>query len=539
MTQVINYKEMIFTFLGGLGLFLFCIKYMGEGLQLMAGEKLRYILDKYTTSPFLGVLVGVFVTGLIQSSSGTSVITIGLVGAGLLNLRQAIGIIMGANIGTTITALIIGFNISRYSLPILFAGVALLTFTNRKSINNIGRVIFGFGGLFFALSLMSKAMHPLRSLPEFIDLTVNLSKNSLLGVFIGTTLTMIVQSSSATVGILQNIYQDNLINLRAALPVLFGDNIGTTITAVIAVIGASSAAKRIALSHVLFNVIGTTIFMVFLTPFTLLVERMSKFLHLTPKLTIGFAHGTFNILNTIILFPFIGVLAYIVTKVIKENKIDEEYTVKYLDRALIQTPSIALGQVKQEMILMIEVALENLKKSVEFFHTHDEKLAEEIKRREEGINTLDREITKYLSDLSRENLSEKEGEELGIYLDMCRDVERIGDHADGILLDVEYEIRKSLKFSEYAHNEINNMLQISTEMIECAIEAIKHGDKGKVFEALDLHNRVYSYEKKIRKNHIKRLSAEECEIHAGLSYIDLISHFTRVCDHARNLVEKI
>ncbi|WP_073507875.1 Na/Pi cotransporter family protein [Streptobacillus notomytis] len=539
MTQVINYKEMIFTFLGGLGLFLFCIKYMGEGLQLMAGEKLRYILDKYTTSPFLGVLVGVFVTGLIQSSSGTSVITIGLVGAGLLNLRQAIGIIMGANIGTTITALIIGFNISRYSLPILFAGVALLTFTNRKSINNIGRVIFGFGGLFFALSLMSKAMHPLRSLPEFIDLTVNLSKNSLLGVFIGTTLTMIVQSSSATVGILQNIYQDNLINLRAALPVLFGDNIGTTITAVIAVIGASSAAKRIALSHVLFNVIGTTIFMVFLTPFTLLVERMSKFLHLTPKLTIGFAHGTFNILNTIILFPFIGVLAYIVTKVIKEDKIDEEYTVKYLDRALIQTPSIALGQVKQEMILMIEVALENLKKSVEFFHTHDEKLAEEIKRREEGINTLDREITKYLSDLSRENLSEKEGEELGIYLDMCRDVERIGDHADGILLDVEYEIRKSLKFSEYAHNEINNMLQISTEMIECAIEAIKHGDKGKVFEALDLHNRVYSYEKKIRKNHIKRLSAEECEIHAGLSYIDLISHFTRVCDHARNLVEKI
>ncbi|CAM3151580.1 Na/Pi cotransporter family protein [Streptobacillus ratti] len=539
MTQVINYREMIFTFLGGLGLFLFCIKYMGEGLQLMAGEKLRYILDKYTTSPFLGVLVGVFVTALIQSSSGTSVITIGLVGAGLLTLRQAIGIIMGANIGTTLTAVIIGFNISRYSLPILFFGVALLTFTNRKNINNIGRIIFGFGGLFFALSLMSKAMHPLRSLPSFVDLTINLSNNSLLGVFIGTALTMIVQSSSATVGILQNIYQDNLITLRAALPVLFGDNIGTTITAIIAVIGASSAAKRIALSHVLFNIIGATIFMIFLTPFTLFVEKMSKFLHLSPKLTIGFAHGTFNILNTIILFPFIGVLAYIVSKVIKEDKNDEEYTVKYLDRALIQTPSIALGQVKQEMLLMIEVALENLKKSVEFFHTHDENLALEIKKREEGINTLDREITKYLSDLSRENLSEKEGEELGIYLDMCRDVERIGDHADGILTDVEYEIRKNLKFSEYAHNEINNILQISTEMVECAIEAIKHGDKEKVFEALDLHNRVYSYEKKIRKNHIKRLNSQECEIHAGLSYIDLISHFTRVCDHARNLVEKI
>ncbi|CAM3190520.1 Na/Pi cotransporter family protein [Streptobacillus felis] len=539
MTEAINYREMIFSFLGGLGLFLFCIKYMGEGLQLMAGEKLRYILDKYTTSPFLGVLVGIFVTALIQSSSGTSVITIGLVGAGLLTLRQAIGIIMGANIGTTLTTVIIGFNITHYALPILFFGVALLTFTNRKSINNVGRILFGFGGIFFALTLMSKAMYPLRSLPEFRELTISLSNNSLLGVFIGTGITMVVQASSATISILQNIYQDNLITLRAALPVLFGDNIGTTITAIIAVIGASSAAKRIALSHVLFNVIGTAIFMIFLTPFTMLIEKMSSFLHLSPKLTIAFAHGTFNILNTIILFPFIGVLAFIVTKVIKEEKEDEEYSVKYLDKALVQTPSIALGQVRQEMILMTEVALENLKKSVEYFHSHDEKLAEEIKKREDGINILDREITKYLADLSRENLSEKEGEELGIYLDMCRDVERIGDHAAGILSDVEYEIRKNLKFSEYAHNEINNILQISVEMIECSIDAIKQGDKEKVFDALDLHNKVYVYEKKIRKNHIKRLNSGECEIHAGLSYIDLISHFTRVCDHARNLVEKI
>ncbi|WP_156299757.1 Na/Pi cotransporter family protein [Streptobacillus canis] len=539
MTEVINYREMLFSFLGGLGLFLFCIKYMGEGLQLMAGEKLRYILDKYTTSPFLGVLVGIFVTALIQSSSGTSVITIGLVGAGLLTLRQAIGIIMGANIGTTLTTVIIGFNITHYAMPILFIGVALLTFTNRKSINNVGRILFGFGGIFFALTLMSKAMYPLRTLPEFRELTISLSNNSLLGVFIGTGITMLVQASSATISILQNIYQDNLITLRAALPVLFGDNIGTTITAIIAVIGASSAAKRIALSHVLFNVIGTAIFMVFLTPFTLLIEKMSSFLHLTPKLTIAFAHGTFNILNTIILFPFIGTLAFIVTKIIKEDKEEGEYTVKYLDRALIQTPSIALGQVRQEMILMTEVALENLKKSVEFFHTHDEKLAEEIKKREDGINILDREITKYLADLSRENLSIKEGEELGIYLDMCRDVERIGDHAAGILTDVEYEIRKNLKFSEYAHNEINNILQISVEMIECSLDAIKNGDKEKVFDALDLHNKVYVYEKKVRKNHIKRLNAGECEIHAGLSYIDLISHFTRVCDHARNLVEKI
>ncbi len=347
--STINYQAMLFGFLGGLGLFLFSIKYMGDGLQMSAGDRLRDILDKYTTSPFLGVLVGILVTALIQSSSGTSVITIGLIAAGLLTLRQGIGIIMGANIGTTITSFIIGFNITQYSLPILFLGAFCLFFIKNEKVNNFGRIAFGFGGIFYALTLMSDAMYPLRYLPQFKVLMINLSKNPILGIGIGTFLTMAVQASSATISILQSIYNDNLIQLHAALPVLFGDNIGTTITAIIAVLGSSVAAKRMAAAHVMFNVIGTIIFTILLVPFTMYVGTMSKVLGLNPKMSIAFAHGSFNVATTILLFPFIGFLEKLVTKLIRESNEEKEEKINPLDLGLINTPAIALSQVKLEM----------------------------------------------------------------------------------------------------------------------------------------------------------------------------------------------
>ena len=538
--NTINYQQMAFGFLGGLGLFLFCIKYMGDGLQMAAGDRLRFILDKYTTSPFLGVLVGIFVTALIQSSSGTSVITIGLVGAGLLTLRQAIGIIMGANIGTTITTFIIGFNITHYALPILFLGAACLFFVRHNFINNLGRILFGFGGIFFALTLMSGAMEPLKYLPAFTDLTVKLSHQPILGVFIGTIITMLVQASSATISILQNVYQENLITLKAALPVLFGDNIGTTITAIIAVIGANTSAKRLALSHTMFNVIGTAIFLILLSPFSIFVEKMAQILHLNPKVTIAFAHGSFNVMTTILLFPFIGLLEYIVVKVIKEKDEDKvEHKPKYLDSALISAPSIALGQVKQEMLSMISITLKSLERSVKFFHDHDEKDAERVEKSEDAINNIDQEITKYLTTLSQEHITEKDGEEISMYLDMCRDVERIGDHAIGIVRDVRYEIKTKVVFTDVAHQEIEKLFRISKRIIETAEEALKNDDTEKAFAVVDLHNKLYAKEKEVRKAHIKRVSKQQCDVKAGLYYIDVVSHFTRIGDHARNLVEKM
>lgn len=539
--NTLNWQQIIFSFLGGLGMFLFCIKYMGDGLQLAAGDRLKYILDKYTTSPFLGVLVGIFVTVLIQSSSGTTVITIGLVSAGLLTLRQAIGIIMGANIGTTITSFIIGFNISHFSLPIIFLGAALLFFTKVKTLNNAGRILFGFGGIFYALTLMSGAMEPLKYLPDFRVWTVNLSKNPVLGVFVGTLITMLVQASSATISILQNLYQEGLIDLKGALPVLFGDNIGTTITAIIAVIGSNTSAKRLAASHVMFNVIGTVIFLILLSPFSSFIGFMQKFLHLNPKMTIAFSHGTFNAVTTVLLFPFIGALEYIVVKLIKEKKEVEKdvYTVKYLDPMLMGTPSIALGQVKLELIEMTNFSLENIKESVEFFNTREEKYAKEVEEKEEVINYIDQEITKYLTGILRENLNDKDGEDVTAYLDMCRDIERIGDHAAGIIREVNLGMKKSLKFSNLVYEEVDTLTKIIVKMIELSIEAVRDSNKEKAIEVLDLHNKLYTKDKEIRKKHQKRLSAQECEIKSGLLYTDLLLHFTRVGDHARNLAEKV
>jgi len=538
--NTINFQQMAFTFLGGLGLFLFCIKYMGDGLQIAAGDRLKYILDKYTTSPFLGVLVGIFVTALIQSSSGTSVITIGLVGAGLLTLRQAIGIIMGANIGTTITTFIIGFNISAYALPILFIGAFCLFFVKIEKVNNVGRILFGFGGVFFSLTLMSGAMAPLKYLPAFKDVMVSLSGNPVLGVFIGTTITVLVHASSATISILQNIYQEGLIPLKAALPVLFGDNIGTTITAIIAVIGSNTSAKRLAASHVMFNVVGTVIFLIFLTPFSMFVAKMEQILHLNPKMAIAFAHGSFNMMTTVLLFPFIGVLEYLVVKIIKDKKEDEEEAYKTtLDPALITAPVIALGQVKQELLTMTGFALKNFKTSVSYFFDRDEKLFEKVEKREEKINTVDQEITKYLALLSKQDFGEKEGEEIATYLDLCRDIERVGDHAHGIVKDVKYGISKKFKFSDTAYAEIRELEEIVENMIATATVALKESSIDKAVEVIDLHNKEREKEKKIRKNHIKRLSEQTCEIKAGLSFVDLVLHFTRIADHTRNIAERV
>jgi phosphate:Na+ symporter len=315
----LNVQEMLFQFIGGLGIFLFGIKYMGDGLQKSAGDRLRGILDRFTTNPFKGVLVGIIVTALIQSSSGTTALTVGLVSAGFMTLRQAIGVIMGANIGTTVTAFIIGIDIDAYSLPIIAVGAAAIFFFKKERIQALGQVIFGFGALFYGLDLMSIGMKPLRTIEAFQDLMLSLSDNPLLGVLVGTVFTLIVQSSSATIGILQELFAQGSLHLDAALPILFGDNIGTTITAVLASIGTSIAAKRAAMVHVLFNVSGTIIFTILLIPFTKFIGFLQHTWVLNPEMTIAFAHGTFNVTNTILHFPFIAGIAWIVTKVIRDE----------------------------------------------------------------------------------------------------------------------------------------------------------------------------------------------------------------------------
>ena len=536
----INWQEIAFHFLGGLGLFLYSIKTMGDGLQQAAGDRLRYYIDKYTSNPFFGILVGIGMTALIQSSSGVTVITVGLVSAGLLTLRQAIGIVMGANIGTTVTSFIIGFKLGDYALPMLFLGAVCLFFTKNRTINNIGRIVFGVGGIFFALNLMSGAMEPLKDLQVFKDYMVELSKNPILGVLVGTGLTLLIQASSATIGILQNLYASHLIDLQGALPVLFGDNIGTTITAIIASLGANIAAKRVAAAHVAFNVIGTVICIIFLVPFTSLIQWFESFLNLAPEMTIAFAHGTFNITNTIIQFPFIGALAFIVTKLIPGEDEVVKYEPLYLDEQLIkQAPSIALGNAKKELLHLGNYAAKAFDLSYDYIINSNEKVAEKGHKTEEAINTIDEKLTRYLISLSGEALSQKESEVLTNILDSSRDLERIGDHAEALLNLNDYLQRKNVQFSEAALEELAEIYLKTSEFVKDALESVENNDLEKAQALIERHEDINKMERVLRKTHIKRLNNGECSTQAGVNFIDIISHYTRVSDHAMNLAEKV
>lgn len=535
-----NVQEMIFSFIGGLGIFLFGIKYMGDGLQAAAGDRLRVILDRFTTNPFMGVLAGMFITVLIQSSSGTTALTVALVSAGFMKLRQAIGVIMGANIGTTVTAFIIGIDIGAYALPIIGAGAVLLFFFKKKIINAAGQILFGFGGLFFGLELMSTGMKPLRTLESFQELMVNLSDTPILGVVVGTVFTLIVQSSSATIGILQQLFADGAINLKAALPVLFGDNIGTTITAVLAAIGTSIAARRAAAVHVLFNIIGTIIFMIILGPFTKLISYLQTSLDLNPEMTIAFAHGTFNVTNTLIQFPFIAGLAWIVTKLIPGEDTYVDATAKHLNPTFIQrSPSIALGQAKQEIKRMGEYAVDMMNEASLFLNQKDRKHASLAMQYEEAINRLDRAITEYLVDLSTKSLSEPESEEHNRLIDTIRDIERVGDHTENIIELLELRLSKKVGLSDDAIEELNVMFQLTIDTYKTAIEALIKNDKELAHTVLNREKEIDRMERDLRKSHINRLNERLCTGDSGVIFVDIASNLERIGDHSVNIAEAV
>ena len=536
----INWQEIIFHFLGGLGLFLYSIKTMGDGLQQAAGDRLRYYIDKYTSNPFLGVLVGIVVTALIQSCTGVTVITVGLVSASLLTLKQAIGIIMGANIGTTVTSFIIGFKLGEYALPLIFLGTMFLFFTKNRTVNNIGRILFGVGGIFYALNLISAGMSPLKDLPQFKEYMVTLGQNPILGVVAGAVITVLIQASSATIGILQGLYAGGFLDLKGSLPVLFGDNIGTTLTVIIAAAGANVSAKRVAATHVTFNVLGTILCLILLGPFTSMIEYFQALLHLSPEMTIAFSHGAFNVSNTIVQFPFIGALAYFVTKLIPGEDEVVKYEPLYLDEQLIQqAPSIALGNAKKELLHLGNYAVKAFDLSYDYIINSNEKVAEKGHKTEEAINTIDEKLTRYLITLSSEALSQKESEVLTNILDSSRDLERIGDHAEALINLNDYLQRKNVHFSNSALEELEEIYRQTSEFVKDALESVENNDLEMAESLIERHEAINKMERVLRKTHIKRLNNGECSTQAGVNFIDIISHYTRVSDHAMNLAEKV
>lgn len=535
-----DWQEILFQFFGGLGIFLLGIKYMGDGLQKIAGDRLRNILDKFTSNPFMGVLAGIVVTVLLQTSTGTTVLTVGLVSAGFMTLKQSIGVIMGANVGTTVTAFIIGIKIEEYALPIVAVGALMLFFFKSNKFQNIGQTIFGFGSLFLGLSLMGEGLYPLRYLEAFHELTVEMSSSPILGAIIGAVFTFVVQSSSGTIGILQNLYGQGAMDLEAALPVLFGNNIGTTITAVIASIGATIAAKRAALTHVIFNLLGAVVIIIFIGPYTQLIAYIQGALGLNAEMTIAFGHGIFNIANTILLFPFIGLLALIVTRLIPGDDSVIEYKPTHLDPIFIQqSPSVAIDQAREEIIRMGEYAHKGLEETALFLNSQDTKHAEAAFQIENALNKLDSEITEYLVQLSGTSLTDSESEQHTALMDAVRDIERIGDHFENVVELIQYKVSNKIHLTEDAITDLNDMLELTNNTVKKAIQALSAMDRTMAEEVIKMENKIDRMEKSFRKKHIIRLNEGACTGSSGIVFVDIISNLERIGDHALNVAEEV
>lgn len=527
----------LINLLGGLGLFLYGMKLMGDGLENAAGDSLKGILEKVTTNRLMGVLVGAVVTAIIQSSSATTVMVVGFVNAGLMNLSQALGVIMGANIGTTITAQLVAFKLDDIAPLFVFVGAAIVMIAKNKRHLELGHIILGFGILFTGMGIMSSSMKPLANTPLFTQILLAVSDNWFLGILTGLALTAVLQSSSATTGILIALASTNSISVSLAIPILFGCNIGTCVTAMIASIGTNKNAHKAALLHLTFNVLGTIIFIPFLRILGEFVVTTSN----EVSRQIANAHTIFNITNTAVLLPFSKFIVMFVNKVVPDgdNEDDEKPGVKYIDDRLLETPVIAAGQVIKETIRMANKAKNNVELAMKCFLDNDENLLLKVYENEKIINLLDEEITNYLVKLSKCNLSDKEQSIVASTLHIVIDIERIGDHAENIADLASEKINRKLKFNSDAINDLNEIYDYVLKSLDISIGAYTDKNVTEAKQNFKIENQIDTYRKDYRKKHIKRLYDGKSTAFEGTLFLDLIGNLERIGDHCNNIAQSV
>jgi phosphate:Na+ symporter len=538
----IRRRKMAFTIgvgvLGGLGLFLYGMSMMGTALQKVAGKKMEKIIELLTKNRFIAVIVGMFVTVIIQSSSLTTVMVVGFVNAGIMKLTQAVGIIMGANIGTTITGQLVSLNLEHWSPLAIGIGVFVWFTAKDDKKKNIAEIFIGFGILFLGMEALKDALKPLREIQAFADMMVSFGSVPVLGVLAGFLLTLMVQSSSASMGILIALASQGLIPLASAMPILYGENIGTCTTALISSVGASRNAKRAAIIHLVFNLIGTLLFVVVLTkPIAYVVTQMDPN---DVVRQIANAHTMFNLINVAVQFPFAMFLIKIAMKIIPDTGAAERETVtKYLDERILETPSIALRNTIREQLHMANVSYRALSSAMEGFLEQDLKKVKETFVLEKEINKLEKAITEYLVKLSNRKLSNYDRKVVDGLFNNINDIERIGDHADNIAELVTDALEKGLPFSEDSRRELQNLYEQSALAFSKAMEAIVTGDRETIQQVFDIENDVDKLEKICRRGHIDRLNNNDCNPESGIIFLDVVSNLERVSDLSANLAKVV
>jgi phosphate:Na+ symporter len=546
-------KDMVFGTAGGLGLFLFGMGLMSDGLKKVAGRKLKNILESLTKNRVIAVLVGAGVTCLIQSSSATTVMTVGFVNAGLLTLKQALCVVLGANIGTTFTAWLVSafavFKITAYALPIIGVGFLISILGKTQKTKSVGQTLIGFGVLFIGIHFMKEAFGPLKDNGQVQEALIWLGQNPLLAVLAGTAITMLLQSSSASIAVIQMLAFQGAFGtdwdlvLRVAIPYILGDNIGTTITAQLAALRTSRNARRTAMGHTMFNVIGVLYMLplVWVGWFGNVVEWITPFKlsQNTIMVHIAVAHSTFNVFNTIVFLPLINGLRAIVLKVLPVTEEEVARKPVALEKHLLGTPVIALAQTRREIVRMAKTAKRALTHAIDGIIEDDRRKLALVMEIEDFIDVFQLEITSYLSELSSRQLSDEVSVELPVLLHTVNDLERVGDHAVNIVEIAQRKIDQKLIFSEQALTEADQLRKESTHMLDYIITALEQNDVDAAKTALLSEPELNRMQLEFRRSHVQRMTDGVCSAETGLIFCDLVDNVEKIGDHLTNIGQAI
>ena len=539
-----DYTSIIIAFVGGLGMFIYGMQIMAQGLENAAGNRMKSLLGILTKNKFFGVLLGAAVTAIIQSSSATTVMVVGFVNAGIMNLTQAMGVIMGANIGTTITGWLVSsvewaeFLSPQTLAPVaIMIGVIVMMTGKRHSTRDVSNIILGFGLLFVGISTMSAAVSPLRESEAIRDLFVNLGGNPFLGILVGALVTAVIQSSSASVGILQSLASAGLVPFGAAIYIIMGQNIGTCVTAILSSMGAKKNAKTAALMHLLFNIIGTVIFSTVVIVYMMAVQPIWASGRIS-QTQISMVHTIFNIVTTVLLFPLSDWIVKLAKKIggVKE---EEEQSTLHLDERMLETPAIAIPSMRSEIVRMGREVEEALEISKHIFFTKRPEDIARLRDIENEVDTLSAGLTDYAIRLSALQISEREHQLVSRYIQVISDIERISDYCENISEFAETMLDKKVDFSEIAHEQMKHMIDVCVESYLNAIDAFENESSESALHTIEKETEADTLEISLRSKHIKRLVNGGCNAEAGVIYLDVLISMERISDHARNIAEEV
>ena len=529
--------SLIFLLLGGLGLFLFGMQLMSDGLQKAAGAKMRGILEFFTKNRFVGMLVGILFTAVVQSSSATTVMVVSFVNSGLMTLLQASGVILGANIGTTVTGQLIAFNLSDVAPLFVICGVVMYMFCKKTSVKRIGMVVLGFGILFMGLDIMGNAMTSLKDSPQMLGMISSLT-NPLMAILVGFVITSILQSSSATVGIVILMAGQGLLEFAICPFLILGCNMGSCMSALLASLGGNKDAKRAAWIHFLFNIVGSLfIFVVLLVAGDPITAKMMEASGNNPARAVANAHTLIKITEVVLMFPFMGWVVKATYKIVrgKDKNEEDEFKLLYIAGDKIVTPNTVVVNVIREIEHMGQVAQENLKLGMKTLCSPDEAEIDEIYGREKYINFLNHKITDYLVNASTMELPAADVQMLGGLFHVVNDIERIGDHAENMADAAREIMRGDARMSDKAKSQLQDMMEMVVQILEYSLDMFSHKNQVHMQEILDLEEAIDEKEKKLQRSHVKRLTRGKCTPEAGMIFSDTVSGLERVADHATNI----